>query len=114
MSRDVALYLDDMIEACRRVRNYTGPLTRDTFNSGTMVHDAVLRNLEILGEAGKAIPPDVRALESEIPWRRITGLRDVLAHGYFGIDDDIVWSVVRDEIPVLLPLLVELRDRLGD
>ena len=51
MSRDVALYLDDRIEACRRVLDYTGSLTRDTFSSGTMGHDAVLRNLEILGEA---------------------------------------------------------------
>lgn len=114
MSRDVVLYLDDMIEACRRVLAYTSPLTRDAFVSGTMAHDAVLRNLEILGEAGKAIPHEVRALDTAIPWRRITGLRDVLAHAYFGIDDDIVWSVIRGEIPSLLPRLEALRDRLGD
>jgi uncharacterized protein with HEPN domain len=56
-----------LVEACRRVLRYTGPLTRDAFVSGTMAHDAVLRNLEILGEAGKAIPADVRALDGTIP-----------------------------------------------
>jgi uncharacterized protein with HEPN domain len=112
VSRDVALYLDDMIEACRRIGQYTQGLSRATLVSGTMPHDAVLRNLEVLGEAAKNVPADVRGLHHEIPWRRITGLRDVLAHAYFGIDDDIVWSVVAEEVPSLLPRLVALRSRL--
>lgn len=112
MSRDVTLYLDDMVEACRRIGRYTEGLSRAELVNGTMAHDAVLRNLEVLGEAAKNVPPDVRGLDVEIPWRRITGLRDVLAHAYFGIDDDIVWSVVAEELPSLLPRLVALRARL--
>lgn len=66
----------------------------------------------MLGEAAKNVPAAVRGLDDESPWRRITGLRDVLAHAYFGIDDDIVWSVVAEELPALLPRLVALRARL--
>jgi uncharacterized protein with HEPN domain len=76
VSRDVSLYLDDMIEACRRVGQYTDGLGRAQLVSGTMAHDAVLRNLEVLGEAAKNVPNDVRGLDVEIPWRRIIGLRD--------------------------------------
>lgn len=112
MSRDATLYVDDMIEACRRVLQYCDGLGRAQLVSGTMAQDAVLRNLEVLGEAAKNVPADIRGLDDELPWRRITGLRDVLAHGYFGIDDDIVWNVVVEEVPSLLPRLVALRSRL--
>jgi uncharacterized protein with HEPN domain len=63
-----------------------------------MAHDAVLRNLEVLGEAAKNVPSAMRQMDDEVAWRRIAGLRDVLAHAYFGIDDDIVWSVVAEEV----------------
>jgi uncharacterized protein with HEPN domain len=78
VSRDVVLYVDDMIEACRRVARYTDGLDRGGLVAGTMPHDAVLRNLEILGEAAKRVPADARALAPEIEWRRIAGLRDGL------------------------------------
>jgi len=112
VSRDVTLYVDDMIEACRRVVKYSEGLGRAQLVSGTMAHDAVLRNLEVLGEAAKNVPAAVRHMDDKLAWRRIAGLRDVLAHAYFGIDDDIVWSVVAEEIPTLLPRLVALRARL--
>jgi len=112
VSRDASLYIDDMIEACRRVMQYTEGLDRAQLVSGTMAHDAVLRNLEVLGEAAKNVPTATRQLDDTIPWRRISGLRDVLAHAYFGIDDDIVWSVVAEEVPTLLPRLAALRARL--
>ena len=77
-----------------------------------MAHDAILRNLETLGEAAKCVPAEARTIDPEISWRRIAGLRDVLAHAYFGVDEDIVWNVVSAEIPVLLPRLVALRTAL--
>jgi uncharacterized protein with HEPN domain len=92
VSRDVTLYIDDMVEACRRVMQYSEGLSRAQLVSGTMAHDAVLRNLEVLGETAKNVPAAIRQLDDTIAWRRISGLRDVLAHAYFGIDDDIVWS----------------------
>ncbi|HTV00308.1 MAG TPA: DUF86 domain-containing protein [Luteitalea sp.] len=112
MSRDATPYVDDMIEASRRVLKYSDGLGRAQLVSGTMAHDAVLRNLEVLGEAAKNVPAAMRQMDDTIAWRRIAGLRDVLAHAYFGIDDDIVWSVVAEELPSLLPRLVALRLRL--
>ena len=109
VSRDVTLYLDDMIEACRRVVAYAAGLDRKGLSPGTMVHDAILRNLEILGEAAKSVPPSTRELDAEIAWRRVAGLRDILAHAYFGIDEEIVWNVVSIEVPALLPRLIVLR-----
>ncbi len=111
MSRDVTLYLDDMIEACHRVARYAEGLDRNGLVAGTIVCDAILRNLEILGEAAKGVPEDARAFDQEIAWRRIAGLRDVLAHVYFGVDQDIIWSVVSAEVPALVPRLIALRTR---
>jgi uncharacterized protein with HEPN domain len=111
VSRDVTLYVDDMIEACRRIAQYT-EVDRDRMTADLKTHDAVLRNLEILGEAGKKVPVDVRARDEEIAWRRIAGLRDVLAHAYFGVDEDIIWNVVSVEVPALLPRLIALRTAL--
>ena len=67
-----------------------------------------MRNLEILGEAATHIPADVRESHGGIPWRALVGTRNQVIHGYLGIDDDIIWSIVRDDIPVLVPLLREL------
>ena len=112
MSRDVILYVDDMLEACRRVIQYTDGLDRNGLTADTKTHDAVLRNLEILGEAGKSVPAEIRARDEDIAWRRIAGLRDVLAHAYFGVDEEIIWNVVSVEVPALLPRLVALRSAL--
>jgi uncharacterized protein with HEPN domain len=112
VSRDVALYVDDMIEACRRITRYSKGLDRPGLMEDTKSYDAVLRNLEILGEACKRVPAEVRARDNEIAWRRIAALRDVLAHAYFGVDEDIIWNVVSIEIPLLLPQLMRLRSTL--
>jgi uncharacterized protein with HEPN domain len=109
VSRDASLYVADMVEACERVLRFTKDVERADLAAGTMVHDAVLRNLEVLGEAAKRVPAEIRALAPAVAWRRIAGLRDVLAHAYFGVDEDIIWDVVRTEVPALLPQLVDLR-----
>jgi uncharacterized protein with HEPN domain len=114
VSRDALLYVADTIEACERVQRFTQDIGRVDLAAGSMVHDAVLRNLEVLGEAAKRVPVEIRALAPAIAWRRIAGLRDVLAHAYFGIDDDIIWDVVRTEVPALRPQLVGLRTLLVD
>jgi uncharacterized protein with HEPN domain len=86
VSRDVSMYVEDMLEAARRVVTYTAGLDRAAFGADLKTVDTVVRNLEILGEAAKNVPAGVRALETDIAWRRIAGMRDVLAHAYFGID----------------------------
>ncbi|GIV79717.1 MAG: hypothetical protein KatS3mg050_4111 [Litorilinea sp.] len=75
-----------------------------------MRFDAVVRNIEIIGEAGRQLPPEMRQAMAEIPWRKIIGMRNILAHVYFGIDEDIVWDVARNEIPKLEQAVRRLLD----
>jgi uncharacterized protein with HEPN domain len=108
VSREWRLYVADMKACCERVTAYTAGLSRDEFLSRRLVYDATLRNLELLGEAARNVPEEARALAAEIPWRRIVGVRNVLIHGYLGIDDDIVWDIVTNEIGKLLVALEKL------
>jgi uncharacterized protein with HEPN domain len=102
VSRDYVLYLNDMQSACEKILRYTRDLTFDAFMNDEKTFDAVIRNLEILGEAAKHISPEVRARHPQIGWRKIAGMRDVIAHKYFGVDEDILWDVIQNQVPVLL------------
>jgi uncharacterized protein with HEPN domain len=101
MSRDYFLYLEDILEGCRRVERYTQNMDLQKFKADEKTYDAVIRNLEIIGEAAKHIPDEVRVMIPEIEWRKAAGLRDMLAHAYFGIDDAILWDVVQHKVPEL-------------
>ena len=107
-SREWRFYVQDMIGFCEKVRDYTGKLDREGFVADGMVYDATLRNLELIGEAATHVPDAIRGAHPEVPWRTVIGVRNRLAHGYLGINDDIVWSIVRDDIPALLPALRNL------
>ena len=101
MSRDPRLYLEDIEQACKKVQRFVAGLDQASFVADERTHDAVLRNLEVLGEAAKRVPPEIRAQMPEVPWRAIAGFRDFLAHAYFSLDDDIVWGAIQDEVPRL-------------
>jgi uncharacterized protein with HEPN domain len=102
MSRDYCLYLNDIAECCEKVLRYTSGYDLPRFVADTLVYDAVARNLEIIGEATKNIPPEVRARYPDVEWRKIAGLRDVMAHGYFGLEDETLWDAVANKVPTLL------------
>lgn len=93
--------LADILEAIRRAREYTGGQTYEQFLDDTKTQDAVIRALEILGEATKKVSPSLREDHSEIPWRSMAGVRDKLIHDYFGVNFDIVWEIVQDQLPEL-------------
>ncbi len=105
MSRSWELFLRDMLEAARRVIRFTGDRYLEAFVADEMAYDATLRNLEVLGEAAKSIPEEVRQRYPDVDWRGIAGLRDVLAHAYFALDDATLWKIIRVDIPRVLELL---------
>lgn len=102
MSRDWRIYLDDILTSCQKVQRYTKGMNQKDFLNDERTYDAVVRNLEIVGEAAKHIPHDVREDISEIQWQKVAGLRDILAHDYFGIDDDILWDLIRNKVSDLV------------
>lgn len=99
MSRDWRLYLDDVREACERISRYVGEMDKAGFLADDKTYDAVLRNLEVIGEAAKKLPDDVRARYGGVDWRKIAGFRDIIAHAYFGVDQAILWDIVRNKAP---------------
>jgi uncharacterized protein with HEPN domain len=101
MSRNLHLYFEDIQQSCAKVMRYTTGLTIEQFTQNELVYDAVLRNLEIIGEAAKNIPDVVRQQFAFIEWRKITGFRDIVAHQYFSVADSIVWDIVQNKIPEL-------------
>jgi len=110
--REWRFYLDDMIDFAGKVLAYTNGLDQNGFVASRLNYDATLRNLELIGEAASHIPDKVRDVYPEIPWRIIIATRNRLIHGYLGIDDDILWSIIQDEVPELLLMLKALKDKL--
>ncbi len=108
MSRDYRLYLDDIQDACKKVMRYTRHLNAEQFVDDEKTYDAVVRNLAIIGAADKHIPDEVRGRYSLIEWRKIGGLRDIVTHEYFGIDDEILWDVIQNQVPLLLEQVTEI------
>lgn len=109
-ARHWRLYVRDMIEFGERVIGYAAGLDQQSFTADQVVYDATLRNIELIGEAASHIPDPVREAHPEIQWRQIVGVRHQVAHGYLGIDDDTIWSIIQTSIPDLLPALRRLLD----
>jgi uncharacterized protein with HEPN domain len=109
--REWRFYLDDMIGFAEKVIAYTAGLDQDELVDSGLNYDATLRNLELLGEAATHIPLKIREVHSAIPWRQLVATRNRLIHGYLGIDNDTVWSIIKDDIPALLPALRKLKDQ---
>lgn len=99
--RDWRLFLKDIHESSLRVVEYVGAMSKDEFFDDSKSVDAVMRNLAIIGEAAKKIPADVRRRYPSVEWKKMAGLRDIVVHDYFGIDEDIIWDVVTVRIPAL-------------
>ena len=111
--RDWRLYVQDMIEFGERVLSYTQGLDQEAFTADMRTYDAALCNIELIGEAATHVFVHVREAHPEIEWRRIVGTRNRVAHGYLGIDNDVVWDVIQTDIPDLLPKLRRLLDSAG-
>ncbi len=110
MSRSWELFLVDIEEAAAKIQRRTHGLSLEEFVANDLLYDAVVRNLEVIGEAAKGIPDEVRSRTPTIDWRRIAGLRDILAHAYFAIDNDTLWDIIQNKIPELLTRVAHLRE----
>lgn len=106
MSRD-HLYLRHVLAAVEKAEGYAR-VGYDEFSSASHWQDAIIRQLEIVGEAVKRLSPETTARRPDIPWRRIAGMRDVLIHDYMGVDLEAVWQVTQDELPKLRRAVEEL------
>jgi uncharacterized protein with HEPN domain len=98
-------YLADIHEAIRRILDYTRGLTYQTFLDSPMVQDAVLRNIQIIGEATKKLTETRRTAHPNVPWREMAGMRDRIVHHYFGIEWNVVWDVIQNSLPNLQPVI---------
>jgi uncharacterized protein with HEPN domain len=96
-------YLNDIREAIHRILTYTAGLTYPQFMEDIKTQDAVVRNLEIIGEATKNLSVNIRKSHSKVPWKELMGMRDKMIHHYFGINYEIVWTIAKEELAGLLP-----------
>ncbi len=106
-------YILHILEAIEAIQTYTSDLSKDDFLGNRLVQDAVIRNLEIIGEATKKISKELKIETPEIPWRNMAGMRDKLIHDYMGVDNWAVWNVVESDIPDLVFKVIQLKEKLS-
>jgi len=111
MPRDYRVYLDDILEATGKIREYASGLSLEGLKGDSKTLDAIVRNLEIIGEAAKKVPYEIRLSAPDVEWKKIAGLRDILIHEYFGIDVNIIWDIITNK---LLALEGEVRKILSE
>jgi uncharacterized protein with HEPN domain len=104
-------FLGDIQEGLRRIKAYTAAMTYQAFLADIKTQDAVIRNLEIMGEATKSLSAELRAKYAGVPWRGMAGVRDRLIHHYFGVNLDIVWQIASGELPEVISQIQEVLER---
>lgn len=108
MPRDYKVYLDDILDSIKAIEEFSENISFQEFANDRRTFDAVVRNREIIGEAVKGIPENIRAQNPEAQWRKIGSLRDILAHEYFRVDKEIIWDVVKNKLPALKKAVGEI------
>ena len=108
MSRNITLYIEDILNNMRRAEEFMAGLSSEEFGKDVKSLYAVLRCLEVIGEAAKNVPPDMRAKYRFIPWKDMAGMRDKVIHFYFGVNTEKVWLTVKEDIPRIRPLVEQM------
>lgn len=108
MTRDYTDYLMDIIEAIDKIEQFTKAVTFDNFKKDEKTIFAVIRALEVMGEAAKKIPAGVRNKYKTIPWKQIAGMRDKLIHEYFGVNTQVIWKTIKEDVPLLKPRIKQM------
>ncbi len=110
MTREIRDYLNDIITSIDDAEAFTEEMDFEDFITDKKTTNAVIRSLEIIGEAVKRIPDNIKDSHPELPWKYMAGMRDKLIHGYHGVDLEIVWKVVKEELPPLKPMMQKILD----
>jgi len=103
--RDWKILFEDILEAINKIEDYTTGINLQSFKSNSMLLDAVVRNIEIIGEASSKIPDEIKIKFAEIPWVKLKGIRNRIVHDYFGVDAEIIWVVIEKDLFELKKLI---------
>jgi len=106
--RGIKLYLEDIQDSIRKIEKYTRGSDFEKFSRDEQKIDAVVRNLSIIGEAVRNIPKEIKAKNPEVAWNEIKGMRNKVIHEYFGIDDEILWKTIQDDLPIFKKQITKL------
>ncbi len=110
--REYNHFIDDILDSIQKIEEYSLNLSEDDFQKNFEKQDAIGRRLEIIGEAVKNIPIEIRNQFNEVPWQKVAGLRDVIAHDYFGIMPKRLWNIIKNDIPLFKTQIVEVKSKL--
>lgn len=110
--RNFIVYIDDMLDAIKKGMSFVEDISFSKFKEDDKTQFAVIRAIEIIGEASKKIPNEIKVQYKEVPWKEISGMRDKLIHDYIGIDIEVVWKTVEEDLHSIKPLLVQMKKEL--
>ncbi len=113
MQRDYKTYFKDILMAIGKIERYTERLSFENFKDDELKVDGVVRNLEIIGEAVKKIPVEVRMKYPDVEWNKIAGVRDILIHAYFTVDLEILWGIIEDKLPGFKTRVIQIMDEMN-
>ena len=108
MTKDIGVYIEDIIESIQKIKEYTSHLTEEEFDDSDSCRDAVLMRLVVIGESAHKIPTDVQEKFNAIPWRKIINLRNIIVHDYISINGKRIWSIIQSELPEFQKQMEEL------
>ncbi|MCD6239885.1 MAG: DUF86 domain-containing protein [Thermotogae bacterium] len=114
MKRKASLYIKDIIEAIEKIEQFVSNMNFEDFVHDDKTASAIVRKLEIIGEATKQLPSDVKERFQEIPWSPMAKTRDKIIHFYHGVDYEIVWKIIKDDLPPLKPMLIRIYNKLQE
>ena len=103
--KDDSIYIDHILLSINNILIYTKDISKEDFAKNTLIQDAVIRNFEIIGEATKKISPDFKKVNFEVPWKEMAGMRDKLIHDYIGIDIQVIWDTIQQDLPTLQKII---------
>ena len=111
MKKDSKIFLKHILESIAEIEKNTENISKNKFLKTIQIQDAIIRRLEIIGEATRHLPASLKTKNPDIPWKKIAGIRDILIHGYFTIDLDLVWQTTKKDLPLLKKQILELLEK---